>query len=60
MISCHNCIFWRRGLGINSGQCHKNPPIVVGISNDRGVITPKTLWPTTQDLDFCSYAEFKG
>lgn len=64
MKICKDCIFWKKWTHCtaaylakypqneNKGDCHKNAPAVVGLSEEG-----YTCWPDTESYDFCG--EFK-
>lgn len=46
--TCANCRFWERGDDL--GFCRLNAPTVTW---DRGQVMPVTLWPETEETDWC-------
>lgn len=50
--ACANCRFWERaGDPQDVGLCRLNAPTVAW---DRGMAQPVTLWPETEEADWCA------
>jgi hypothetical protein len=53
-LECQTCRFWHE-IRKDYGECRRLPPPPIQVRSDDVAATTRlrTLWPVTQDIDFC-------
>jgi hypothetical protein len=51
---CGNCVFWDKDEDEESiGECRRNPPQVITLADEDGIMTPVSVFPASEADQWC-------
>lgn len=53
-VFCGNCVFWDKDEEEESiGECRRNPPQVITLADEDGIMTPVSVFPASEADQWC-------